>query len=61
MEKPTTETKPAPKKVEGDVEYTGEGFMDYSELIKIIENYQQRHKLCEDVDYMEQLSGEFKL
>lgn len=60
MEKPNTENKPAPKPT-GPVEYTGEGFMDYNELVKIIECYQQRHKLCEDVDYMEQISGISKL
>lgn len=37
--------------------YTGEGFMNYDELVNIVVKYQQRHKMCEEVDYMEQISG----
>lgn len=37
-------------------EFTGEGFMSYDELVKIIKAYQQRH-FAEDVDCLEKLGG----
>lgn len=43
------------------IEYTGAGFMDYKQLMKIVSHYQQRHKLCEEVDFMEKISGKFSL
>ena len=38
-------------------EFTGEGFMNYDDLVKIVKSYQQR-TFCEDVDVLRQLGGE---
>ena len=37
-------------------EFTGEGFMNYDDLVKIVKAYQQRH-FSEDVDQVEKLGG----
>lgn len=38
------------------MEFTGEGFMPYQDLVNIIKAYQQRH-FCEDVDTLQKLGG----
>lgn len=40
-------------------EFTGEGFMNYDDLVKIIKAYQQRH-FSEDVDCIEKLGGKLR-
>lgn len=37
-------------------EFTGEGFMNYDDLVKIVKEYQQR-TFAEDVDFLEKLGG----
>lgn len=37
-------------------EFTGEGFMNYDDLVKIVKSYQQR-TFCEDVDVLQKLGG----
>lgn len=40
-------------------EFTGEGFMDYGDLVKIVKSYQQR-TFCEDVEVLKKLGGNTK-
>lgn len=46
---------------EAALKYTGGDFMNYDDLIRIVSSYQQRHKLCEDVDELEKQGGSFKI
>jgi len=39
-------------------EFTGEGYMNYDDLVKIVKAYQQRH-FSEDVDALEKLGGKY--
>ena len=41
-------------------EFTGEGFRNYDDLVKIVKSYQQR-TFCEDVDVLKQLGGSQKI
>jgi hypothetical protein len=39
-------------------EFTGEGFMNYDDLVKIVKEYQQR-TFAEDVDFLEKIGGKY--
>lgn len=45
---------------EAATKYTGGNFMNYDHLIAIVKAYQQRQKLCEDVDELEKQGGKIK-
>lgn len=58
MEKPSTsQRQTGPKKVDDEVKFTGGNFMNYDDLVAIVQAYQQRQKLCEDVDELEKQGG----